>query len=166
MPATYEKIQSTTLSSGASSITFSSIAASWTDIRLVFTGTSSVDFSNLFCQLNSDTGTNYSLTRLSGDGSTAASAQQTNQTRINIANQSTLRTSIPKFYTMDLFSYAGSTFKTMLCTGSEDENGAGTVVRTVNLWRSTSAVTTIYLFPSSGNFAAGTTATLYGILKA
>ena len=166
MPATYEKIATTTLGSAAADITFSSIASSWTDIRLVFTGTSSIDYSNLFCRLNSDTGTNYSLTRLSGDGSTAASAQQTNQTRIAIANQSTLRTSIPKFYTMDLFSYAGSTFKTMLCTGSEDENGSGTVVRTVNLWRSTSAVSTILLYPSSGNFNSGTTATLYGILKA
>ena len=95
MPATYEKIATTTLGSAAADITFSSIASSWTDIRLVFTGTSSVDYSNLFCRLNSDTGTNYSLTRLSGDGSTAASAQQTNQTRIVIANQSSLRTSIP-----------------------------------------------------------------------
>lgn len=167
MPTTYEPIATTTLGSAASSITFSSIPGTYTDLRLTFVGQASgTDYLNLFCQFNSDTGSNYSLTRLSGDGSSAASAQQSNQTRTAIANQSALRLTIPKFYTMDLFSYAGSTFKTMLCTGSEDENGAGTVVRSVNLWRSTSAVTSIYLFPSSANFATGTTATLYGILKA
>ena len=167
MPATYEPIATTTLGSAASSITFSSIPNTFTDLRLIFVGTAlGTDYLNLFCRLNSDTGTNYSLTRLSGDGSTAQSAQQSNQTRIVVANQSALRLTIPKCYTMDIFSYAGSTNKTMLCTGAEDENGSGTVVRSVNLWRSTSAIDTILLYPSSANFASGTTATLYGITKA
>jgi hypothetical protein len=68
--------------------------------------------------------------------------------------------------TADLFSYAGSTFKTVLATNSQDYNGSGNVGRTVALWRSTSAISTILLYTNAGNFNAGTTATLYGILKA
>jgi hypothetical protein len=39
------------------------------------------------------------------------------------------------------------------------------VIQSVGLWRSTSAVNTVYLF-SSANFAIGTIATIYGIKAA
>ena len=41
MPATYEPIATTTLGSAAASITFSSIAGTYTDLRLVMVGTTS-----------------------------------------------------------------------------------------------------------------------------
>ncbi len=163
MPATYEKIATTTLSSTASSITFNSIAASWTDLRITFTG-KSTGGANLRIQLNSDTGTNYSKTNLYGRGASAASARSTNFGPIYLTDDGV--TSTPHFYAVDLFSYTGSTYKIFLWESSEDNNGSGSVVRGVGLWRNTAAVTSVSLYDSGNTFDSGTTATLYGILKA
>jgi hypothetical protein len=68
----------------------------------------------------------------------------------------------------DIFSYAGSTNKTVLNKVATDKNGSGGVEYNVGLWRSTSAITSISLTleASAQDFPVGTTATLYGILKA
>ena len=162
MPATYEKIATTTLGSAASSITFSSIAASWTDLRLVIVGTCSSGTSTVDLTFNNDTATNYSMTRLRGDGTSATSARYTTRAYIWVASLDS--TTIPTMGMVDIFSYAGSTYKTLLSSQSADLNGSGTIQNYVGLWQSTSAINTIKL--SAGNFATGTTATLYGILKA
>jgi hypothetical protein len=166
MATTYEKIQSTTLGSAASSITFSSIAATYTDLRVVLVATGSVsNYAKI--NFNSDTATNYSFTTIYGDGTTAYSTRDTSNTLIWL-NGGWLQnsTTIPSLYTIDIFSYAGSTYKTCLTTASNDRNGSGIVSRVVGLYRSTSAITTIDLGVNSGNYAAGTTATLYGIKAA
>ena len=164
MPATYEPIATTTLGTAAASITFSSIPATYTDLRVVLVGTvtSIVD---LIMQYNSDTATNYSYTRLFGNGSSAQSDNATSNgnIRLSVGNPST---TIPFMITSDLFSYAGSTFKTCLNSTSQDTNGGGATGRIVGLYRSTSAVTAISLTASGSTWKVGTTATLYGILKA
>jgi hypothetical protein len=165
MPATYEPIATTTLGSATATISFTSISASYTDIRIVLVGSHETTASTLRMQVNSDTGTNYSYTELIGDGATASSSRGTSSSRINCGNANFNNTQ-PSLITADWFSYAGSTNKTCLVTASQDRNGSGSVLRTVGLWRSTSAITSVQLFPASGNFATGTTATLYGILKA
>jgi hypothetical protein len=68
--------------------------------------------------------------------------------------------------TLDLFSYAGSTFKTALITQSNDRNGSGSVEQTVALYRSTTAISRIDLNSGAPYFNTGTIATIYGILKA
>ena len=165
MPATYEKIATTTLGSAATTITFSTIAASWTDLRLVLNVPSTTIARGIYMRLNSDTASNYSGIYIQGSGTTASSATSTSATQLEFGGSTS--TTIPSFYTADFFSYAGSTNKTVLQTASQDYNGSGLVDNRVSLWRSTSAITTILIYLSStGNFAAGTTATLYGILKA
>jgi hypothetical protein len=159
MPATYEPIATTTLGTATSSFTFSSIPATYTDLRLVIGWVSGT---NPRIRFNSDTATNYSQTAMYGDG-TAATFAQTNQNGLNIYAYGV--STEPPFYTLDLFSYTGSTNKTCLVTGSEDKNGSGSVYRSVGLWRGTAAVTSLTVF-GSGNFSVGTNATLYGILKA
>ena len=163
MATTYEKIATTTLGSAASSITFSSIAATYTDLRVTFVG-ASTGGANLRLQLNTDTGTNYSKTNLYGRGATADSARSTSAGPIYLTDDGI--TSTPHFYAIDLFSYAGSTYKTFLWEGSEDNNGSGSVVRGVGLWRNTAAITSVILYDNGNTFNTGTTATLYGILKA
>lgn len=165
--ATYEPIATTTLGSAASSITFNSIASTWTDIRLVMTGAGQAGGEYVTVRLNSDTGSNYSSTILDGYGS-AGSFRESNGTRGYWGNYLVgASTTIPLFFTMDLFSYAGSTYKTALCTTSNDLNGSGETVSTVGLWRSTSAVTSITLLNNAGSgFATGTKATIYGIKAA
>jgi hypothetical protein len=165
MPATYEKIATTTLSSANSTITFSTIPATYTDLRLVLTATSSAGGAQVIFRVNSDTGSNYSRTRLSGNGSTASSNRFTNDNAI-YTDQAGLSTTIPHFYSFDIFSYAGSTNKTLLAAVAEDNNGSGNVNYAVGLWRNTAAITSTTLTNTGGDFSIGTTATLYGILKA
>lgn len=164
--ATYEPIATQTLASAAASITFSSIAASWTDLRVVLIATNDTSSNAPTLQFNGDTATNYSLTYIDGNGTTAASGSSVN--RSNIFFDGLGSATYPLMWTIDIFSYAGSTNKTCLTTGSSDFNGAaGSYVhRMVGLWRSTSAITSINLYKTSNNFAIGTTATLYGIKAA
>lgn len=165
MATTYEKIATTTLGSSAATITFSSIAATYTDLRLVIVQVG--NYQDLQIRLNGDTGTNYSMTQLSGNGTAASSSRQTNVAQYDCsggtAGNST--TSLPLFSIIDFFSYAGSTFKTMLSTKSLDMNGYGFTVRTVGLWRNTAAITSILLLLNNAD-NVGTTATLYGIKAA
>ena len=165
MPSTYEPIATQTLGSAAATITFSSIPATYTDLRLVLVGTHSAS-GDVNLQFNSDTTTNYSFTVLYGTGTAAGSYRQTNQTAIQLTAIGQLSTTIPELKTADIFSYAGSTFKTVLTSESNDQNGSGSVGNVVGLWRSTSAINTVNLGRTSGNFNAGTTATLYGIKNA
>ena len=166
MPATYEPIATTTLGSAAANFTFSSIPATYTDLRLIIVPVKSSGNLAPRVRLNADTGTNYSYTNVWGDGATAYSNRGTNQDSIYLHYDTYPVGSNLGFGTVDIFSYAGSTFKTVLTTQSSDKNGSGSVARFVNLWRSTSAVTSITVFEDFGSFNAGTTATLYGIKNA
>ena len=165
--ATYEPIATNTLSTAAASITFSSIAASWTDLRLVVVATANTSSGYPYMQLNSDTTANYSFTGLEGDGTSVVSASNTARSFIYTAYNYDIGTT-PALVTYDIFSYAGSTYKTILSTYSNDKNGTGEVTRYINLWRSTSAITSIkfYLNTTTPLLAAGTIATLYGIKAA
>ena len=120
--------------------------------------------SGMFVRVNGDTGTNYSQTLISGDGASVVSTNSTNNTQWSMG---TARNAQWQFYTLDIFSYVGSKFKTALSTSSIDLNGSGSVIRTVHLWRSTSAISSISLFPNAAfEIAGGSTATLYGIKAA
>lgn len=165
MPATYEPIATTTLGSLATTITFSTIPATYTDLRVVLTGSFDTT-ARPGLQLNGSSSTLYSQTDLTGNGSSAASARYSNQTAIFTALNNTLTNSMFLF-TVDLFSYAGSTNKTMLITFNNDNNSVdGSIENLVALFRSTSAITSLTLVRTAGNYNIGTTATLYGILKA
>jgi hypothetical protein len=168
MATTYEKIATTTLGSAAATIDFNSIAGTYTDLRLVLLPISPSGSQNLFLRVNSDTGSNYSTTKLYGTGTSAVSARSTSATFINLlVNDGFDVVTKPCFYTVDFFSYAGSTYKTVLTTNNEEKNTGNTnstVGRFVGLWRSTSAITSINL-SCDATFDAGSIATLYGILK-
>lgn len=160
--ATYEPIASQTITVAATDITFSSIPATYTDLKLVMIilGTG-----ELRLQFNGDTATNYSYTFLAGNGSAATSSYNVNFSYITPTYYGN-STTVPELYTADIFSYAGSTFKSSLLTENADNNGSGAVSQTVGLWRSTSAITSIKIYPSSTLLNVGTTATLYGIRAA
>jgi len=171
MPTTYEPIATQTLGSAASSITFSSIPTTYTDLRLVLVARSSrVDTTDpIYVRVNSDSGSNYSMTYLFGDGSSASSSRSTSISLWQIGSMPAFlaASNLFNFCSMDFFSYAGSTNKTVLSEESRDMNGSGIVDRRVLLWRSTSAINNIqFTSGSSSNFVTGTTATLYGIKNA
>lgn len=171
MPSTYESISTTTLGSDVATISFSSIPSSYTNLVLVITGTiSNASGTTMYLRFNSDTGYTYTMTRLYGDGNAAYTSTDSGsaETRMNLIN---FIYSGDRFFTkLNIFGYAGSTFKTLLSETAMDDNGGGSSIvdRRVAMWRSTSAVNdiTFSLSGSVAKFATNTTATLYGILKA
>lgn len=164
MPATYDKIATTTLSSATNTITFNSIAASWTDIEIVFFGICSSTGEELRLRFNGDTSSQYSSVRIRGNGSTATPTKNNSDTMIPLCVVSPA--SVPLFAKATVFSYAGSTNKSVLAESSESTASAGWVSRSCGLWRNTNPITSINLSVGVGNFQTGTTATIYGILRA
>ena len=168
MPTTYEPIAATTLGSTASSITFSSIPASYTDLRLVLAVASTSTGAAIRFYLNNDQPFNstYSYTYLAANGTSTTSNNSTSDGKILLNSVSNTSASNPSLYTVDIFSYTGSTNKTVLGTTSQDYNGFGTVEQVVGLWRNTTAINRIDLSVNTGTFSINTTATLYGIKNA
>ena len=167
--STYTPIATTTLSSATSNITFSSISGSYTDIILVcqFSGASSGQ--SPYLQINSDTGTNYSGTLLTGNGTTAASSRYSSDTQISDNSKGISTTAGANIITWHFQNYSNTTtYKTVLFrTTALDGASYQGVTAGVGLWRSTNAITSIKFYLSgSVNLASGTTATLYGITAA
>jgi len=157
--ATYVSIASQTLTSAASTITFSSIPAIYTDLIIVHQGAALTTTALINMELNGDTtGSNYSLTFIIGDGSSAASGQYTSDKFVG-RNYTAQQNNI-----FQIMNYSNSTtYKTTLSRS----NSAGNLVQAlVSLWRNTAAVTSVRLFVGAGNFDTGTTFSLYGIAAA
>lgn len=160
MPTTYEPIATTTLGSAQSSVTFSSISGSYTDLVLVFAGQTNTAC-DLRWQANSDTGTNYSATRLDGDGGTASSYRWSNTAGAPFGwSSSSQNVSI-----LQIQNYSNTTtYKTSLGRGGTAGN---LVVAVVGLWRSTSAITSVTIMNAEGaTLSSGAVLTLYGIKAA
>lgn len=171
MAITYEPIATTTLSSATTTITFSSIPTTYTDLRLVFVTNNTRSGGGAYSLIiNNDSGANYSQNTLRGSGTAVSTLSLSAVNQVDGWNDQ-FGSTIPNNFLMatyDFFSYAGSTYKTCLVTGSYDWNGSGSTLRFVNLWKNTAAISTLTfnaLFAST-NFAIGTTATLYGIKNA
>ena len=157
---TYEPIATTTLGSDQSSITFSTISGSYTDIVLIVATPSTQVLQNLQAELNSDTGTNYSVTTLYGNGSSAISDRES-----STATPSTLTLGANSNGIMHFQNYSNTTtYKTALIRVNTP--GSYSMAR-VLLWRSTSAITSIKIKrAASDDIKSGSTFTLYGITKA
>lgn len=157
---TYTPIATTTLTSSQSSVTFSSLG-SYTDLVLIssaWTGSADVD---IFVQFNSDTATNYSVTRLYGTGSVAASNRQTAQTGIKIAGSNN---NTPNASIAHIMNYGNTvTYKTVLSRSDIADLNSNAYA---GMWRSTAAITSIKVYPQTGSFSIGSTFTLYGIAAA
>jgi hypothetical protein len=159
--ATYTPISSTTLTSATNTISFTSIPGTYTDLIYVFEGTMTSG-TDMMVQFNSDTGTNYSSTRLYGNGTSAVSTRQISDTAFypaigSLANRQSI--------IFNIMNYANTTtYKAGIDTAN---NPAANVGAHVNLWRSTAAITRIDIIgASSGTFSIGSTFTLYGIAAA
>lgn len=169
--STYTPIATTTLGSTTASYTFSSIPSTYTDLILVAIGEAyftSTNYINTGVQFNSDTGSNYSTTRVYGDGSTATSNRYSSETSIRSGwmHSETAVNNIRSTIIMQINNYSNATtYKTLLSRNG----GAGDAVgANVGLWRSTSAINSITIKnnDSATGFFAGTTFTLYGIQAA
>jgi hypothetical protein len=165
---TYEPIQTQTLGSASGTVTFSSIPQTYTDLIIVVSGATASGGVNLQVRFNSDSGNNYSTTRMIGNGSSASSDRIPNYSAI-------IGSAIPTTVgngniILQVQNYANSnTYKTMLIRGN---NASVNTAATVGLWRgstgsATQAITSISLSPEfTDNWSTGSTFTLYGIANA
>ena len=169
MARTYEPIATQTLGSATSTVTFSSILATYTDLILVVNFGFSGGNQTITIQFNGDAGSNYSFTELYGSGTAAGSGRSSNQASIYSGLQVAPSTSLDNNFIMHIQNYSNTTtYKTTISRENAVTSGTYPGTNTmVGLWRSTSAISSLTMVPSNGvNFLAGSSLTLYGIKSA
>jgi hypothetical protein len=154
---TYTQIASTTLGSPSSSIVFSSIPGTYTDLVLVVNVSATLSAVNGGLRFNGDSATNYSSTRMTGDGSSATSSRD--------SNDDVLRTGVVSTNSIvitHIMNYANTTtYKTVL---SRANGASDRLAAFVGTWRNTAAITTVAV--TNLTYPTGTTFNLYGITSA
>jgi len=159
MTLTYEKIASTTLGSTATSVTFSSIPATYTDLVIIVNGSytfaSGIDSYGI--RANGDTGNNFSRLVLSGNGTavTSSTIDNTNIMLIGLLGAGNTTNII------NVNNYSNTTtYKTFIARA---DGVSGLVRANVGTWRSTAAINSLFFDGSGNTIAIGTTFTIYGI---
>jgi hypothetical protein len=159
MPSTYTPI-STTTTTGATSIDFTSISSTYTDLIIVAVGNENAGGGGYIkVTVNNNTGAIYSRCALRGNGTAASSASANSET----AWYPDFATN-PSNCTMYFMNYSNTTtFKTMF---NKSVQMTSTITAQANLWRNTSAINRITLASSAGGATLVGTFTLYGIKAA
>jgi len=152
---TYDLLESVTLASAASSVTFSSIDGSYGDLILVIDviGSSVEDF---LVSFNGDTtGANYPSVRMRGSGSSASSGTDTNRQFAHILTHQSSNI-------LQVMDYA-ATDKHKSCL-ARNGSGSSSVWAYALRWANTSAITSIAVATGAGTINSGTL-NLYGVAK-
>jgi hypothetical protein len=159
---TYVALDKITLGSNQTSVTFSSIPSTYTDLVLVAQPATTVVNQDYRIRFNGDTASNYSATYIEGDGSTAYSNRWSNVPAIYVARGSST-TLGQDIVTVNINNYSNATtYKTAIARFGLATTVSARVSSTVGLWRSTSAITSITV-TTVGTLLSGSTFSLYGI---
>jgi hypothetical protein len=166
MAVTHKLIQTVTVGSGgAASIDFTSIPATYTDLKLVLSirtsrGTSALDGIGL---KTNNVSTNQSSRVLYGDGSSASSYTDTIIGGVVVGNTGTASVfGSAEFY---LPNYSGSTNKSVSVESVQENNSSvGRVDIGAGLWSQTTAINQLTLYSTnSATILEYSSASLYGI---
>lgn len=170
MAETFTLIASTVLTSTTSSITFSSIPATYTDLLLKFSTRAnqndSADAFDTILKFN-NSAANLTFKSLRGDGTGV---------NFNSLTDRMLRTTNPSNYTASVFSnvdiyiadYLSSNTKQFMIDGVLENNAPGSAqIFMSGTWANSSAINQIAINPNTSgaaaSFVAGSSAYLYGI---
>ena len=172
-PGAMIPIATVTLSSQTTNIDFTNIPQDYTHLQIRGVGNviyAGLDYGDLSLNFNSDTGANYSWTRMRGNSSNVNTDLQTGYSSAR-AVYMCLTTSSSSFYgstIIDILDYSNaSKYKTAYSMGGIDFNAAGSGVgSTSSLWLNTNRITSIRCSSSNGDFRANATFALYGIKTA
>lgn len=162
--SSYESIATAVLTGTASSITFSSIPQTYTHLQIRATMLNASNLYSIKIQFNGDTATNYSAHQITGTGSSVPVGAEANIS-IALIGVGAVNTSL---YTAglvsDILDYANTNkYKTVRTLSGGDGNGSGQVKFVSSGWRSTSAVSSIYINADGSTFNQYTHFALYGI---
>jgi hypothetical protein len=165
----YESIATSVITGNTASVTFSSIPGTYKilQIRYFARFTLTSDTGSPSFQLNGDTNNNYTFRQMYSDGSSAGGGGNTSQSRLSGAQIISDNKSSNMFSGgyIDIHDYAStSKAKSIFSLGGWDANGSGLWNMRSGVWTSTSAITSITLFPTaSGDFKQYSHFALYGI---
>ena len=172
MANTYVVIASNTLSSDTASVTFSSIPGTYTDLVLKFSARvdGATTGRELRLRFNSDTTTLYSNTVVRGDGSAASSYRDSNATFTAAGRATGTSSTSDTFSNVEIYipNYTVSQNRQASLYSVLESNTAtitNNIVASADLYRSTTAITSIEVSPTSDNFVSGSSFWLYGIKK-
>ena len=155
---------------GASSITFSSIPQTATDLVVCVSGRgdAAIVAGDLVIQINGANVPSYASRMLYGTGSTVTSSSTTSAYAVNTYNatqQASGTANTFGSFQIYLPNYTGSSNKTLSIDAVVENNATAAGLNlTAGIYNSTSAITSITIM-SSGNWVQYSTATLYGITK-
>ena len=155
---------------GVSSVSFTGIPSTYQHLQIRFLSRDnrSATANSIAIQFNSDSGSNYSLHQLEGDGSTAAayaSTSTTNARWLALSTSASVASNIFAAGVIDILDYANTNkYKTGRSLVGYDTNGGGAVNFNSGLWMSTSAISTITLTPTvTASFVQYSSFALYGV---
>jgi hypothetical protein len=160
MAVTYDAIETYNLS-GVSTVTFSAIPQTYSDLVIHYNAKSSLGQINLGFRLNNDTSANYYWGLFeSVNGSTGGS----NNAGQNYGFVGYLPAIRAGGGTININNYVDSSYKTQVQSLNV---GNSTAINNVIQWDNNSAITSVTFFNTAGyNFASPSVVTLYGILRA
>lgn len=163
----YEPIATITVPSGGmSSIEFTNIPQDYQHLQIRYIARAETNNDGVWIRLNGDTGTNYAVHRLSGNGSAASAGAASSQAQTIAAYMalSTMTANVFAGGIIDILDYASTSKATTLRSLSgADSNGSGSIQMRSGLWTSTAAVTSIKIYEGSGDIAEHSTFALYGV---
>lgn len=162
----YESIATVTVGSGgSSSISFSSIPSTYKHLQIRGIAKGTVASAALLTGFNGDTASNYNDHYIEGNGSSVVAGYDATSAIIAYGTIApTAATSVFTATVIDILDYANTNkYKTTRALTGYDSNGSGYMDLNSGLWRSTAAISSITLSPTSGNFAQYTQYALYGI---
>lgn len=172
MANTYIQIGSTVTvgSGGASSIDFTSIPSTYTDLQVIFSLRKNTgSFPNPIMQFNGDTAANYRYRGLYADGTSAASNNSTSTTSILLGVMTGSSETANTFGSGQAYipNYTSSNQKSVSVDSLGETNSATAYMYLVaTLWTGTAAITSIKILPGAADlFVQYSTASLYGISK-
>jgi hypothetical protein len=169
MPSSRQLIASQVLGTTASSVTFSSIPGTFKDLilRISARNADAVFGRELRCTFNANTGSLYSYIQLSGSGTTAASTSGSSLAYGVLGSINGGGTTANTFGSMEVYipSYLASANKPLSSYAVTELNSDvnNQIKVEADLFRSTTAISSIELFLNSGNFDTGSSFYLYGI---
>lgn len=167
----YELIQTTILSSSASSVVFSNLntlAADYKHLQ-VRVSVRSTDGNTLRLRFNNDSGSNYTQHAFQATGSSVSASQSTSTDRIravfpaaNTGNDS----NVFAVGIIDILDFSNVSKKTTVKTlnGNWEEQNFNSILNfTSGLWNNTAAITTMTFTIESGNLDTRSRLSLYGV---
>lgn len=166
--ATYEPIETVTLGSTQSEVTFSTISSDYAHLVIHAQPIGSTpNYTGI--RFNGDSGNNYSRIVVSINGLTSGTDIRSNRSMLELDYFETIGTSIQYGTIIDICGANSTAFyKSAIARPFADGSGgsSGGAAFATGTWRNTAAISSVTVVPSSGSWASGSIFTLFGIKAA